>query len=312
MYPVLLDFGVFQISSFGFFLALAFLTGALTIWRIARSYEMDEESLIDLVLLTFFGGFIGARLVFILLHLPLFDSFSKAVLLNRYPGLSLWGGLVFGLLTLWFFARRAKISFWKLADFAAVAVLLGIAFGDIGCFLSGCMYGVPSHFLLATPVAGVIDRRFPIALLEAVIFFIAFSSLWKHVIRFHYNGKIVAEFLILLGIVRFIIEIFRGDVQRILLGFTVGQLLSLISCIFGIIVIYTQSRRTIRLDLISLGRMFTSSKQRQNVLLVFKKTWYNQSVSWRVRISKTLKRSQSQPKRLMKKLNVKSTPDHLK
>lgn len=312
MYPVLVNLGVTQISSFGFFLALAFLMGALTIWRIARSYEMEEESLIDLVLLTFFGGFIGARLTFILSHLGLFDSWTKAFLLNRYPGLSLWGGIIFGLVTLWIFSYRAKVSFWKLADFAAVAVVLGMSFGDVGCFLSGCMYGISSNLPIATPVVGILDKRLPIALFEAVAFLVVFWHLWKHVIRFHYNGKIVAEFLVSLGIIRLISEFFRGDSQILYKWISLGQILAVVSIVGGIVVIYTQSRRSVRSDIQAFGRLFTSSKQRQIALHVFRKTWYNQSISWRIRMGKITRRFHSQPKRLMKKLNVKSTPEHLK
>lgn len=312
MYPVLVSLGPLQISSFGLFLALAFAAAVLTAWRIGRSYDAEEEQVLDLVILTFFGSFIGARVSYILLHPEFFDNWLKMVLVNRYPGLFFWGGVLGGLLTLWFFARRFKVSFWQYADFAAVTTLIALVLGDLGCFLGGCEYGLVSDAWWATPVVGLLGKRLPIGLIESVIFFLAFRWLWKQAIRFHFAGKIAALFLMVLGVVKFILDYYRGDTHPLYPGLTLGQAFALAAFVGGVVVFYTQSRRNLLEDLRYLGRLPFNLKEQQRLLLVFQKGWYNQRVSWKIRLSRLLFNLQKGPGRLKRKLNVKSTPTHLK
>ncbi len=312
MYPVLFTVGSWPVSSFGIFMALAFLASLVTIWRIARSYELNEEKTLDLAMLSFFGALIGSRAYFVLLNLSIFDDWSKIFLINRYPGLSFWGGLLGGLLTLWFFAQRLKIPFWKVADFAVVAALVGLILGDVGCFLGGCEYGIPSSFFLATPVIGLVGRRFPVALIEAIILIFVFRTLWKQVIRFHFDGKVAANFLILVGIVKFVLEFYRGDSRPVVGWVSIGHLFSLMAISLGTVIFYSQSKRNWRKDLQFILTVPTNATNRKTVLVQLKRSCYNQKVSWTLRVQNLLKLIQSSPKRLRKQLHVKPTPDHLR
>ncbi len=307
-----MSLGPLHISSFGLFLALAFAASVFTAWRIGRSYDAEEEQVLDLTILTFFGAFIGARSSFILLHPDFFDNWLTMVLVNRYPGLFFWGGVVGGLITLWFFARRFKVSFWQYADFAAVATLIALALGDLGCFLGGCEYGVVSDSWWATSVVGLVGRRVPVGLIEAVIFFLAFRVLWRQAIRFHFAGKIAALFLMVVGVVKYILDNYRGDTHPFYGGFTLGQSFALAAFLSGVVVFYTQSRRNLLADLRYLIHLPLDLKEQQRLLFVFQKGWYNQRVSWRITISRWLVSLQKGPGRLKRKLNVKSTPTHLK
>jgi phosphatidylglycerol---prolipoprotein diacylglyceryl transferase len=126
MLPVLLALGPITVSSFGFFLALAFLWGTFLVWRLARAWDLDGEKTLDLVLLTFFGGVVGARLFFISLNFDFFsEDFFRIILITKYPGLSFWGGLLGGWLTLAFMAKRLKQDLWQVADLASVGLLAG-------------------------------------------------------------------------------------------------------------------------------------------------------------------------------------------
>lgn len=312
MYPVLFTLGNWPISSFGVFMAIAFLASLITVWRIARSYELNEEKTLDLAMLSFFGALIGSRAYFVLLNLTIFDDWSKIFLINRYPGLSFWGGLIGGLLTLWFFSQRLKISFWRIADYAVVAVLIGLILGDMGCFLGGCEYGVPSSFVLATPVVGLVGRRFPVALLEAVILIFLFNSLWRQVLRHHFEGKIAANFLIWVGIIKFFLEFYRGDSHQIISWISLGHLFSVMSVALGVVIIYTQSKRSWRKDLNFVIGLPTHASSRRDVTSKIKKWWYNQRVSWTLKLKSWMKVVEQGPKKLRRKLHVKPTPEHLR
>lgn len=312
MWPVIFSVGSLSISSFGIFLGLAFLAAVYTSWKLARLYEIDEERILDLAILTFFGGMISSRLFFVLTHLSIFDDPSKIILISRYPGLSFWGGLAGGLLTLRFFASRSKLNFWQLADFAAAGLFLALSLGDVGCLLGGCFYGQVSNSFLATGVVGVIGKRFPLAIFEALVFLGAYFWIWKQVIRYHFPGKILAVMLISLGIVKFIFEFFRGDALYLLnTGLTQGHLWAASSLIFGMYVFYSHSKRSFFTDASNLIHLPFSSKKRKNLLLYLRKNWYNFVVDWKIKGTRLGQFLKLAPKNLKRRLNVKSTPKNL-
>lgn len=313
MQPVLFNVGPLSISSFGFFLALAFVTAVFLAWRLARAYDLSQEQVLDLSILSFFGGIIGARLYFVIFHWSAFGGdLGKIVLINRYPGLSFWGGLLGGSLIFWLLIKRTKINFWQAADFAAVAFWGGTVFGNIGCFLGGCAFGAVSNLPIATAVVGLIGKRFPVAVVESLLLLLTFGYLWKQVVRFHFAGKILSVSLILLGIVKFMTEFFRGDSQVILSGFSLGYLFSLGLIFCGILVFYGRSKRNLWQDLVSLGEVFYQRKRQARLLSQFNKTLYNYKVGFKVKVERGIARIKLTPKILKRRLNVKSTPTNLR
>jgi len=293
-------------------LGLAFLAAIYVCWKMARLYEIDEERILDLGILAFFGGMIGARLYFVLTHLALFDNLQKIVLISRYPGLSLWGGLTGGILALWFFSSRSKLNFWQLADFAAAGLLLALSLGDLGCLLGGCYYGQVSGSFLATSVAGVIGKRFPLAALESLTLLLAYFWVGKQVVRYHFAGKIIAVVLLILGSVKFIFEFFRGDaIYLASIGISEGHLWSIGSLAVGLAIFYNRSKRSFFDDSAALVNLPFSPKKRKAVLLYLRKNWYNFVVDWRIKGAKLGEFLKLAPKNLKRRLNVKSTPKNL-
>lgn len=277
MFPTLLTLGGLTISSFGFFLALGFLFATFLVWRLARAWDLPEEKVLDLCLLTFFGSLIGARLLFIAFHFSLFDNVFKVFLLTKYPGLELWGGIIGGAGALYIFARRIRrVDFFQLADLAAVGLLGGLIFGNIGCFMGGCNVGIQSNFL-AVSMAGFVGKRFPLQLLEALILTVVLWKIWPVAVRFHFTGKIISLTLIILGVVEFLLEFLR--VEK-----TGGLIFSPLVLILGIFSFYKLGKKDIRLDLANLGKflvsLLTSEKIRRIVWQKFLKFWYNQKVAF--------------------------------
>lgn len=314
MLPVLFSIGSFPISSFGVFLALAFLAAVFAVWRLARVYDVNEEKILDLAILVFFGSIVGARIFFMIFHWQLFDSLEKFFLLNRYPGLSFWGGMIGGGTALWFFGRKSKSSLWQLLDFAAIGLLIGLVFGNIGCLLGGCSYGVVSSSFWAVPVTGLLGKRFPVTILEGVVSLPLFSGLWKQAVRFHFEGKIVALSFIWLGIVKFFTEFYRGDSQRLIpsLWFTFGHLFALSLFVAGVVIFYRRAHRSFPADVREFLKIFHSQKKRQALILQLRKGWYNHLVNFRVKFEGALRTLHSLPKILKRKLNVKSTPTNFR
>lgn len=292
MFPVLFSLGKFNVSSFGFFLGLAFLFGVFLVWRLARAWDLDEEKILDLVLMSFLGGLIGARLYF---GIENWQSFTanplNLLLVNKYPGFSFWGAFLGGWLSLYFFCKRKRMDFWQLADLASVGFLGSLIFANIGCFLGGCSIGIESSFL-ATPMVGVIGKRFPVQLLEATLFAIALKRIWSQAIHFHFRGKIVISTLIYIGLIKFFSESFKANHSG-------GFLYSLILVILGIAIFYrlSEGKRTLFSDLSKLGSfligLLTDEKVRKMLMQTLGKNWYNQKVAlyWQLKnFTKILRR----------------------
>lgn len=302
MLPVIFKIGSQPVSSFGLFLLLAFLTAAYVIWRLIKVYEIDEEKTIDLVLLTFFGGIIFARIYFILFHINDFLSLDKIFLINRYPGLSFWGAILGGLLTLRFFCRRMKLNFYQVADIGIIGLFASLVVASAGCLLGSCQYGQVSDWPIAITQIGIVGKRFPLQIVEATIFLVSYLYLWRSSLKFHFNGQIFSFGLIILGSVKFLLEFFRGDIQIVFNYFSLGSIWSLLLVVLGVKIYYSQTKRSFKSDLVFFLSFFYRGTTRRYIFTKFRKSWYNLKIDLRFLVITLLKK-------LTKKLNIRANPD---
>lgn len=298
MLPVLFSIDKLAVSSFGVFLAFGFIFGVFLIWRLSRAWDLNEESILDLTLLTFLGGLLGSRIYYVLEHLQFFTiDLVRIFNFPKYPGFSFWGAFLGGWLTLHFFARRKKLDFWQLADISAIGFLGGLIFSSLGCFLGGCEVGVQSNSFLSVSMVGVAGKRFPVQIIETILLIFVLSNLWSKSTKFHPRGTILSLSLIYIGLIKVILFPLRSPVGE-------SILLPLVLTGLGIYIFYKVTSRNIKKDLKEivsfLGRLFTDSKTRKVALLFIKKSWYNYktSISWKLR---NLKKN-------LRRLNVKVSP----
>ncbi len=94
------------------------------------------------------GGIVGAKLFHLLEYPDEFIAFLKQPSLNAFlGGLTIYGGLIVGGLTVYVFARRNNMNFLRLADATAPVLLLGYGIGRMGCQISGDGdWGIPNPF----------------------------------------------------------------------------------------------------------------------------------------------------------------------
>ncbi|QQG43227.1 MAG: prolipoprotein diacylglyceryl transferase [Candidatus Daviesbacteria bacterium] len=306
MLPVLFSLGNLSISSFGLFLSLGFLYGVFLTWRLSRAWDINEEKVLDLVLLVFFGGILGARLLFILEHLEFFlTDLTKVILLIKYPGFSFWGGILGGWLALSIFARRFRLDFWAIADVLVVGLLGGLILGQIGCLLGGCNVGVESELFLAVPQVGVVGKRLPIQAIEALILILVLRDIWKKAIHFHPPGKIVSTAFIYLGVVKLMAGFLKET-------HTIEWVLALVLILAGAVISYKISKRRLKSDwrlirkttpaliINSQTRAYLLSKALEFCYNQLSSFFKNQRIEWSWRLKDINK--------LLRKIHVKPTP----
>lgn len=151
MHPILFKIGSLTIRSYGVLLISGFLIGLWRGMRLLRRRMVNEpigsprrispDQLFDVSMIGLMLGIVGARVLFVVLNWSQFSSQPINALKIWEGGLSLHGGLLFGILVLVFYCYRHRLSLLALGDVFAPSFAIAYAFGRIGCFLNGCCYG---------------------------------------------------------------------------------------------------------------------------------------------------------------------------
>lgn len=303
MYPILFSVGPFPVTTLGVFLSIALLLGIFVVWRLTLVYDFEKEQTLDLCLFSFFGSLIASRIYFVLFNLNQFVDttihWDRILFFTRYPGLSFWGALFGGALTVFLLSRRYKLNVYTVLDMGIVGLFLALGIGTLGCLFGSCQYGLPVSFLGVDQI-GLPDKRFPLQIFESLIYFSIFFYLWKASLKFHFSGKIFSQGLLLLGISKFFLEFFRGDKQILFGNLSFGFIFSIVLIFWSTVVFYRQGRRSIIVDLKEVLSILTNSKKRQLALSNLIKRWY----TFRVNLAINFKKRH---KELLKKINVKHT-----
>lgn len=171
MLPVLLNLAALKIYTFGAFLVLAFFWGTFFIWKLVRLTSYKEEEIFDGLFLSLMSTIIGGRFIYVLLNFGDFGfDILKIILINGYPGLSLYGSFVGGFLGLYLYLTLKKIPFRHAIDYFCPSLFLSLALGKLGAFFSGVEVGTKTKFFLAVHYSGYDGLRHLTPLYESLFF----------------------------------------------------------------------------------------------------------------------------------------------
>ncbi len=180
MLPVLINLPFLKIYTFGIFLLLAFFWGSFMLWKSFLLTSYKEEDIFDGLFASLLGALFFSRLVYVGLH---FDQFgfnvAKFLLINGYPGLSLYGFIAGGFLSFYLFSLSKKIRFSESVDYIIPATFLSLGFGKLGAFLSGAEIGAKTTLPVGLRYAGVDGIRHMTSLYEGLLFFLAAFIAYK-------------------------------------------------------------------------------------------------------------------------------------
>ena len=131
---------------------------------------------------------VASRLSFVFTHMSLFsDNWLRVVALWVQPGLSLYGGVIGGVVALIFFAMKYKIRVAHMLDAFAMSFMWAYTIGLVGSFLDGSIIGIPASQSWAVPYVGHIGLRHPVQLYHfvAMLLIIVVVSLIKRASKKH-------------------------------------------------------------------------------------------------------------------------------
>jgi phosphatidylglycerol:prolipoprotein diacylglycerol transferase len=215
MFPVLLDFGPVRIYTYGFFLALAFLSAIYLAGREARRLGLPTQVFYDLCFYAVLAAIIGSRLLYVLLEWPTFATRPWKIFALWEGGLVFHGGLVLALAVAFYYMHVHALPWRPTLDALALGMPMGQFFGRIGCFMAGCCYGAPSSLPWAvtfTSPETLCPLKVPVhpaQLYESFLALGVFGVLYGLRTRKRFEGQLLLTYFLLAGAVRFTVEFFR-------------------------------------------------------------------------------------------------------
>jgi phosphatidylglycerol:prolipoprotein diacylglycerol transferase len=229
MHPLLYKCGFFNIYTYGFFVAIAFLVATTLLTQEARRRHLDENRMYDLCLVVLVSGIVFARLSYVALNWNYFRQDLLEIVMLQHGGLIWFGGLIGACLGGFGFIRLKKLNLLAAFDLFTPYVALGQAIGRIGCFYNGCCYGRESAaWGMYFPAQGRL--LFPSQILDSLTLLIIFAILRS--VSAKKQGMIFAFYLMLAGAQRFLLEFVRGDVRPFYFSLSIFQWMSI--AVFGV------------------------------------------------------------------------------
>ena len=251
--PVALQLGPLAIHWYG----LMYLAGFMTfLWlgrkRIAtlNNPQINSKLLDDLLFYGVLGVILGGRLGEVLFYNPgYYFAHPLKILAVWEGGMSFHGGFLGVLVAMAWFARQQNIRWLQLMDFIAPLVPPGLAFGRIGNFINGELWGRPTDvpWAMVFPKVDNLPRH-PSQLYEfALEGVLLFTLLWLYARKPRPVGAVSGLFLIGYGSFRFLDEFTRNPDDGIFglmtFGISMGQWLSLPMVIAGVLLMVSSYRR---------------------------------------------------------------------
>lgn len=260
MFPYLFRLGSVTFGSYLTLLSSAFVLCTMLVVKKGQKLSCPLSPTPVIGVAVFGGSLVGARL-FDIFQLHFFEHPIK-MFLSREGGLVFFGGVLGGVSGLYIYVRVAKQALFPVMDLCALYLPLGESIARVGCFLSGCCWGRPTNvpwavtfpfgshawqqqvddgLLPATAQAALPVHPTELYLSGANLFiFIVLFAMYSHLQR---PGKTVLLYLLLYGLLRGLIEPYRGDSAYSVFGMTVSQAISLTLFLFAAAMFFARYHR---------------------------------------------------------------------
>jgi phosphatidylglycerol:prolipoprotein diacylglycerol transferase len=227
MYP-LVRIGPFNLGSGALLLLAAVFVGQVVLSREIRArggerLAKQSESCFFAALL---GAFVGGRLVYGLLNWDIYGSNPGLFLALQLGALAWPGAFVGGALAAYLLVRQRGLPGLLLADSAALALPVGLAFGSVGLLLSGEAFGVPTALPWGIELLGTTRHPTQVYLLLAALASLGGLHWLKR--RPLPEGALLAAFLGLHGLTLLLVGALRADSLLLPGGLRASQVFGLV------------------------------------------------------------------------------------
>jgi len=238
MFPYL-HIGGLRFGTYGIMLATGLFCGFLLLQAELRRRGIRASAEV-IILVIGFTGLVASKL-YLIVETPSVYLANPRLLLSN-TGFTFYGAVIGGVGAALVLARYYRIPFLTFLDAVSPGAALGYGIGRIGCLLAGDGdYGIPTslpwgmsfpHGLVPT-----VERVHPTPIYEFLVAAAIAAFLWH---RGELSaraklaaGEVFAEYLVLTGVARFLVEFIRLN-PRGWLGLTNAQQVAIVSVMAGI------------------------------------------------------------------------------
>ena len=243
----------FNVYYYSLCILLGVIVAYILITREGKKQGLPKEFISDLIFYTLIIGILGARVYYCVFNLDYYLANPSEILKIYNGGLAIHGGVIAGLIFVYFYTKKKNVSFIKILDIVAPAVIIAQSFGRWGNFFNQEAHGgittyqnlknmhIPEFIINGMHIEG--KYYYPTFFFESIWCLIGFIILM--IARKNKNlrkGFQIGFYFIWYGIGRFFIEAFRTD-SLMFFGLKISQIVSLIGIINGIIIIVTNRNK---------------------------------------------------------------------
>lgn len=243
----------FNVYYYSLCILLGVIVAYILITREGKKQGLPKEFISDLIFYTLIIGILGARVYYCVFNLDYYLANPSEILKIYNGGLAIHGGVIAGLIFVYFYTKKRNVSFIKILDIVAPAVIIAQSFGRWGNFFNQEAHGgittyqnlknmhIPEFIINGMHIEG--KYYYPTFFFESIWCLIGFIILM--ITRRNKNlrkGFQIGFYFIWYGIGRFFIEAFRTD-SLMFFDLKIAQIVSLIGIIIGIIIIVTNRNK---------------------------------------------------------------------
>lgn len=147
MYPEIFEIPFIHITikSYGLMMVIGFIFAIILMRKMAHRIGENPENALNAALYVLLIGVVGARIFYVIHNFK--DQYADdplSVFAVWKGGLELLGGVMLAIIFILIYLRFKKLSIRRYLDMLCTGLMMGLAFGRIGCLLNGCCFGAPT------------------------------------------------------------------------------------------------------------------------------------------------------------------------
>jgi phosphatidylglycerol---prolipoprotein diacylglyceryl transferase len=257
------------IRGYGLMVLLGVVSGIMLAMHRAQQMGLSPDVILNLALSFVPCGIIGGRLFYVIQYwntrIKTDDWTTTIINVFKFTegGLVVYGAFLGAVVAVVLFVWRKGLPFLAMADLLAPSLMIGLAFGRIGCFLNGCCYGGECELPWAVTFprdslpymeqieagkfgdpAGVNPANLPARslpvhpaqLYSAIDAALLCWFLWSYYPYRRRDGEVAALMLMIHSISRFLLEVIRVDESAVFgTGLSISQNISILFLVLTVV-----------------------------------------------------------------------------
>lgn len=253
MNPIMFSLFGINIHWYSVLILIGIILGLILLEKEAKKFKYPKDLIFNICFWAIMIGIIGARLYYVIFNFSYYQNDLIEIFAIWNGGLAIHGGIIAGVLTILFFAKKYHLNFLKLLDMAAPSLILAQAIGRWGNFFNSEAHGialslsqlkellVPEFIIKGMNIGGI--YYLPTFYFESLWCFLGFIVLIIiRKMKYIKIGATTSIYLMWYSLGRFFIEAWRTD-SLMVGGFKVAQIISIILFIGGLTYLIYLSRK---------------------------------------------------------------------